>query len=235
MRHAFLAGVPRSRRLTGLVGYFVVLRSQVFTGDALSHVAFTGALGALAFGHRPARSGCSPRPSLVGGWCSGVLGNRGPGRRRRRSARVFAWVLGLGVLVLSLYTTSASAATNGAAGVTVLFGSIFGLERRAGGGRLRSSPAGCVAVVARHRPAAAVRQPRRGGRRRPRGAGPAAGHRLPRPGRRDRGRGHPGGRRAAARSACSLPPPAQPCGSPTDRTSRWAWLRCSRSWRWSWG
>ena len=41
---------PRSPPPCGLVGYFVVLRSQVFTGDALSHVAFTGALAALAFG-----------------------------------------------------------------------------------------------------------------------------------------------------------------------------------------
>ncbi len=34
----------------GLVGYFVVLRAQVFAGDALSHVAFTGALAAAALG-----------------------------------------------------------------------------------------------------------------------------------------------------------------------------------------
>ena len=32
----------------GLVGYFLVLRAQVFTGDALSHVAFTGALAIWA-------------------------------------------------------------------------------------------------------------------------------------------------------------------------------------------
>ncbi len=46
--HAFLAGVPISA-LSGSVGYLMVLRSQIFTGDALSHVAFTGAL-ALAVG-----------------------------------------------------------------------------------------------------------------------------------------------------------------------------------------
>ena len=34
----------------GAIGYFVVLRAQVFAGDALSHVAFTGALAALAAG-----------------------------------------------------------------------------------------------------------------------------------------------------------------------------------------
>ena len=47
--HAFLAGTFIALA-SGLVGYFVVLRRQVFTGDALSHVAFTGALAALAIG-----------------------------------------------------------------------------------------------------------------------------------------------------------------------------------------
>ena len=49
VRNAFLAGTAIAVAV-GMVGYFVVLRSQVFTGDALSHVAVTGALGALAFG-----------------------------------------------------------------------------------------------------------------------------------------------------------------------------------------
>ena len=40
---------------------------------------------------------------------------------------MFTWILGLGVLFLSIFTTSASAG-NGAAGVNVLFGSIFGLS-----------------------------------------------------------------------------------------------------------
>ena len=49
MRNAFLAGTAIAAA-SGLVGYFVVLRSQVFSADALSHVAFTGALAALAVG-----------------------------------------------------------------------------------------------------------------------------------------------------------------------------------------
>ncbi|HEY4456200.1 MAG TPA: metal ABC transporter permease, partial [Pseudonocardiaceae bacterium] len=49
MRHALLAGTAIAAAC-GLVGYFLVLRAQIFTGDALSHVAFTGALAALAFG-----------------------------------------------------------------------------------------------------------------------------------------------------------------------------------------
>ena len=49
MRNAFLAGSSIALAC-GLVGYFVVLRSQVFAGDAFSHVAFTGALAAAAAG-----------------------------------------------------------------------------------------------------------------------------------------------------------------------------------------
>src|SRR5262249_38272058 len=49
MRHAYLAGTFIALAC-GLVGYFLVLRSQVFAGDALSHVAFTGALAAVAAG-----------------------------------------------------------------------------------------------------------------------------------------------------------------------------------------
>ncbi len=49
MQHAFLAGTAVALA-AGLVGYFLVLRAQVFTADALSHVAFTGALAALAAG-----------------------------------------------------------------------------------------------------------------------------------------------------------------------------------------
>jgi len=40
---------------------------------------------------------------------------------------VFAWILGIGVLCLSLFTSGASG-TNGTQGVRVLFGSIFGLS-----------------------------------------------------------------------------------------------------------
>ncbi|HEX7659155.1 MAG TPA: metal ABC transporter permease [Pseudonocardiaceae bacterium] len=124
MRQAFLAGLPIAA-LAGAVGYFMVLRSQVFTGDALSHVAFTGALAALAFGV-DARLGLFTATIGIG-VVLGLLGNRG----RADDVLIgtmFAWILGLGVLALSIYTASAHAATNGGAGVSVLFGSIFGLS-----------------------------------------------------------------------------------------------------------
>ena len=43
MRQALLAGTILSA-VAGLIGYFVVLRHQAFAGEALSDVAFTGAL-----------------------------------------------------------------------------------------------------------------------------------------------------------------------------------------------
>ncbi|MFI1799368.1 metal ABC transporter permease [Streptomyces sp. NPDC020379] len=49
LQHALLGGTLIAAAC-GLVGYFLVLRAQVFTADALSHVAFTGAMAALAFG-----------------------------------------------------------------------------------------------------------------------------------------------------------------------------------------
>ncbi len=124
MRYAFLAGVPIAA-LAGLLGYFMVLRKQVFVGDALSHVAFSGAVAALAFGI-DARLGLFVATVVVAGGL-GVLGRRGRADDVVVGT-VFAWVLGLGVLALSIYTASAKAASNGAVGATVLFGSIFGLS-----------------------------------------------------------------------------------------------------------
>jgi len=125
IRQAFLAGTLVAIA-AGLVGYFVVLRNQVFAGDALSHVAFTGSLAALALGIEPT-VGLLAATILI----AMVIGAM-PGRAQSRDVvigTVFAWVLGLGSLFLSLYTTSASAG-NGAVGVNVLFGSIYGIGPR---------------------------------------------------------------------------------------------------------
>ncbi|GAA4203060.1 metal ABC transporter permease [Actinocatenispora rupis] len=123
LQNAFLAGTFVALA-AGLVGWFLVLRAQVFTADVLSHVAFTGALAALAAG-LDARIGLFAVTLLV------ALAMGALGRRARPGdvviGGVFAWVLGLGVFFLTLYTTVRSGTGNGSAGVTVLFGSIFGL------------------------------------------------------------------------------------------------------------
>jgi zinc/manganese transport system permease protein len=123
MTNAVLAGTAIAVA-TGLVGYFMVLRGQVFTGDALSHVSVTGALAALAFGV-DARLGLFAATIAVGIGIA-ILGLRGRADDVVIGS-VFAWILGLGVLFLTLYTTSRST-SNGAAGISVLFGSILSLS-----------------------------------------------------------------------------------------------------------
>ena len=49
VRNAYLAGTFVALAC-GCVGWFVVARAQVFAGDALSHVAFVGAIGAAVLG-----------------------------------------------------------------------------------------------------------------------------------------------------------------------------------------
>ncbi|MGH9077430.1 MAG: metal ABC transporter permease [Acidimicrobiales bacterium] len=127
---AFLAGTVVAAA-AGLVGYFLVLRSQVFTGDALSHVAFTGSLAALAVGV-DLRIGLFTA-CVVFGLAMAALGRAGRADDVVIGS-VFAWVLGLGVFFLTVYTTGGASGGGaggggnyGGAGVNVLFGSIYGL------------------------------------------------------------------------------------------------------------
>jgi zinc/manganese transport system permease protein len=123
IRHALIAGTAIAAA-AGVVGYFLVLRSQVFTADALSHVAFTGALVALTMG-LDARLGLFIATIGV----ALLLGTIGP-RGRADDVTIgstFAWILGVGVLALTIFTTGHSTG-HGTAGVNILFGSIYGLD-----------------------------------------------------------------------------------------------------------
>ncbi|HUO49441.1 MAG TPA: metal ABC transporter permease [Acidimicrobiales bacterium] len=109
MHNAFLAGTAIALA-SGLVGYFVVLRSQVYSGDALSHVAVTGALAALA-------AGVDIAVGLFGACLVVALGLAALGARGRPDdtviGNVFAWILGLGALFLTVYTVPSSACPRG--------------------------------------------------------------------------------------------------------------------------
>lgn len=124
MRHAFLAGTFVALAC-GLMGWFVVLRGQVFAGDALSHVAFVGSIAAATAGVDN-RIGLFLATLLVGGAMAGL------GRRTRADdvaiGTVFAWILGLGLFFLALLATSAQGG-GGLAAANTLFGSIFGLSQ----------------------------------------------------------------------------------------------------------
>jgi zinc/manganese transport system permease protein len=147
MQNALLAGTLIALAC-GLVGYAVVLRGQVFAGDALSHVAFTGALAAAAIG-------IDLRVGLFAATVVVALGMAAIGERARADdvviGTVFAWVLGLGVLFLTIFTTRGSGA-NGTAAVRTLFGSILGLTRGDAWLAAAIGLAVCVVMLAAARP-----------------------------------------------------------------------------------
>jgi zinc/manganese transport system permease protein len=111
--------------VAGLIGYFVVLRHQAFAGESLSDVAFTGALGGAALG-------INPLASLLVTTIAVAVAMGGFGERLRGRdvaiGTVLAWVLGLGVLFLSLFTAHVSGTGTGFSGVTVLFGNLLGIS-----------------------------------------------------------------------------------------------------------
>jgi zinc/manganese transport system permease protein len=122
VRNALVAGSAIAV-VSGAVGYFVVLRAQVFAGDALSHVAFTGVLAA-------ALAGIDLRVGLFAATIAVALLFAALGERIAVDDAVigvvFTWVLGLGVLFLYLFNRG-SGGSNGAIAARTLFGSIFGL------------------------------------------------------------------------------------------------------------
>jgi zinc/manganese transport system permease protein len=124
VRNAYLAGTFIALAC-GLIGWFVVLRGQVFAGDALSHVAFTGAVAAAAFGIDP-RIGLFIGTLALAGLIAGL------GRRADADdvtiGTVFSWILGLGVFFIALAATSATGSESAITTADTLFGSIFGLS-----------------------------------------------------------------------------------------------------------
>ena len=122
--HALVAGSAVAA-VCGLVGYFLVLRSQVFAGDALGHVAYTGAMAALVVG-LDLRAGLFAA-TIVAGLVLGIGGHRADDVV---IGSFFSWILGLGALFLTYYITHGSG-SNGTANVNVLFGSIFGIDEQA--------------------------------------------------------------------------------------------------------
>ncbi len=123
MRNALLASTGIALA-AGLAGYFLVLRGQVFAADALSHVAFTGGVAALAFGVNELFG------LLVATVLAAVLLNSLSVASRAGDIEIgvlFALILGLGVLFISIYV-SGHATSNSTGGVGVLFGSVFGIS-----------------------------------------------------------------------------------------------------------
>jgi zinc/manganese transport system permease protein len=118
MQNAFAAsGIAAV--VSGLVGYFLVLRGQTFAGHALGHIGFAGATGAVLIG-------IAPIWGLVGltiaaGVGMGVLGERMSGRDVAIGV-VLSLALGFGLLFLHYYTAFATQAT------ALLFGNVLAVD-----------------------------------------------------------------------------------------------------------
>jgi zinc/manganese transport system permease protein len=124
VRHAYLAGTFVALAC-GMVGWLAVLRAQVFAGDALSHVAFVGAVGAAALG-LDERIGLFVLTAAVA-LAIAALGRRGEGDDIVIGI-VFAWILGIGILLITLLATSPQGGSGIAAINTLLGGSIYELS-----------------------------------------------------------------------------------------------------------
>jgi zinc/manganese transport system permease protein len=147
VRNAYLAGTFIALAC-GTIGWFVVMRGQVFAGDALSHVAFVGAIGAAALGVDE-RVGLFVLTLAL----AGAMGLLGPRARADDVAigTAFAWILGIGVFLLAVLATS----SGGASGVTTadtLFGSLYSLSAGASVLAAAIALAVTLAVLAGARP-----------------------------------------------------------------------------------
>lgn len=119
MQHAFEAGTAVAI-VAGLVGYFVVLRRSSFAAHALSHAGFTGAAGAVLLG-------VSPVFGLFAFTLGGALIistlERRAADRDVQIGTVLAFLLGLGVLFISLYRGGYATEA-----YSILFGEILGIS-----------------------------------------------------------------------------------------------------------
>ncbi|HZS63710.1 MAG TPA: metal ABC transporter permease [Xanthobacteraceae bacterium] len=118
MRNAFAAAAIVGV-VAGMVGYFLVLRSQTFAGHALAHVGFTGATGAVLIGIAPLWGLAGM--TVAAGIGMGLVGER-LAQRDVAVGLVLALSLGLGLLFLHFYQSFATQAT------ALLFGNVLAVD-----------------------------------------------------------------------------------------------------------
>jgi zinc/manganese transport system permease protein len=147
VRNAYLAGTLIALAC-GTVGWFLVLRAQVFAGDALSHVAFVGAIAAAAIG-------VDERLGLFVLTIALAVGMSVLGRRGRADdvaiGIAFAWILGIGILLITILATSPHGA-NGVTTANALFGSIYSLSAGASRAAAAIALGAVLATLAISRP-----------------------------------------------------------------------------------
>jgi zinc/manganese transport system permease protein len=118
MRNAFEAGTIISI-VAGIIGYFVIIRRSAFATHALGHVGFSGAAAAVLVGVNPVYGLLVFTSSGAAGMA--LLGRRAV-NRDIEIGTVLAFMLGLGLLFISLYKGFATEA------YSILFGEILGIS-----------------------------------------------------------------------------------------------------------
>jgi zinc/manganese transport system permease protein len=105
--------------VSGIVGYFLVMRGQTFAGHALSHIGFAGATGAGLIGLAPLWGllGFTLAAGIVMGALSERISNRDIA-----IGIVLSLALGFGLLFLHYYTSFATQAT------ALLFGNVLAVD-----------------------------------------------------------------------------------------------------------
>src|SRR6476661_10027558 len=118
MNNAFLAaGIVAV--VSGLVGFFLVMRGQTFAGHALSHIGFAGATGAGLVGLAPLWGLIAF--TLAAGIIMGALSER-ISNRDVAIGVVLALALGSRLLFLHYHTSFATQAT------ALLFGNVLAVD-----------------------------------------------------------------------------------------------------------
>jgi zinc/manganese transport system permease protein len=107
--------------VSGLAGYFLVLRGQAFAAHALSHVGFTGAAAAVLIGTTPLWG--MILATVAAGIGIGLMGEH-LHQRDVAIGIVLALMLGLGLLFLHFFTAYAMQAT------ALLFGNVLAVDVR---------------------------------------------------------------------------------------------------------
>lgn len=129
--------------VSGLVGFFLVMRGQTFAGHALSHIGFAGATGAGLIGLAPLWGLVGF--SVIAGVGMGLIGER-LSNRDVAIGVVLALALGFGLLFLHYYTAFATQAT------ALLFGNVLAVDRAMIGTLLALGALTLVALGAIMRP-----------------------------------------------------------------------------------
>ncbi len=119
MQHAFEAGTIVAI-VAGIIGYFVVLRRSSFAAHGLSHAGFTGAAGAVLVGINPILGLFVF--TTAGALVMSALGRKASSRDVQIGT-VLAFMLGLGLLFISLYKGGYSTEA-----YSILFGEILGIS-----------------------------------------------------------------------------------------------------------